>query len=165
MEKILFQERQQFRNYWTLLVYIPLIGLLILFAFGIYEQVIQHRPFGDNPAPTPVLIGFSLLILLLVALFYFSALETIVTEEGIGYRWSPLQQKIKFYPWSSIQQLELFRYGFVGYGIRLTRNGVLHNVSGHDALKLTLTDKRSFCIGTQQKELLEKTLRNLKQLV
>lgn len=164
MEKILFQERQQFRNYWTLLVYIPLISLLGLFVFGIYEQVLLNRPFGDNPAPTPVLIGFSLLILLLVALFYFSALETVVTEEGIGYRWYPFQRKIKFYPWNSIQQLELFRYGFVGYGIRLTRNGVLHNVSGHDAVKLTLTDKRSFCIGTQQKELLEKILRALNQL-
>lgn len=164
MEIILFQERQQFRHYWTLLVYIPLLSLLALFAFGIYQQTVQHQPFGDNPAPTPVLVGFSLFILLLIALFYFSALETIVTSEGIGFRWSPFQTKWKFYPWNSIQKVEIYRYGFVGYGIRLTRQGVLHNVSGNNAVKITLTDKRSFSIGTQQKETLEKILRELKQL-
>lgn len=164
MERTLFQERQQFRNYWTLLVYIPLLSLLAVFAFGIYQQTVLHQPFGDNPAPTPVLVGFSLLILLLIGLFYFSALETIVTDEGIGFRWFPFQAKMKFYPWNSIQQLELYRYGFVGYGIRLTKQGVLHNVSGHEAVKITLKDKRSFSIGTQQKETLEKILRELKQL-
>jgi hypothetical protein len=91
-------------------------------------------------------------------------LETIVTNEGIGFRWFPFQTKMKFYPWNSIQQVELYRYGFVGYGIRLTKQGVLHNVSGNDAVKITLKDKRSFSIGTQQKEILEKLLRELKQL-
>jgi len=154
-----FEEIQQFGKGWTLLLYLPLGMVSLLMLYACFRQFIMGQPFGDHPAPDAVLAFITLLVLGLLVSLILMRLETRVDEWGAGFRWRPFMKKMRMHNRSNIEKAEVIDYGFVGYGIRLSRHGWVHNTSGKMGLKLTMKNKRSIVLGTQKPEELSAYIR------
>jgi hypothetical protein len=92
MSSLKFEEEQQFRQRWVYFVYVLLFALLGLFIYADIEQIIFGKPFGDKPASNFVLLLVTLFILTLLVLLYQTKLETLITDEGVCFRWRPFQK-------------------------------------------------------------------------
>jgi hypothetical protein len=159
--KPLFSERQKFSQWWLWLI---LLGINGVFMYGIYTQVINGRPFGDNPMSDQGLgIGFAC-VLLLTMLFYILRLETIVTEDGVYVRFFPIALKFRKYGWDEIDKAYVRTYSplgeYGGWGIKggFSSNGRALNVSGSEGLQLELKHNTKLLIGTRKPKELTETL-------
>ncbi len=121
-----------------------IVGALVPFVclVAIWSQV----PLGERSLP-PVLVPL-LSAAALVLLLGFSWLTTIVTTRhvvirfGIGlYRRAVPLDRIGHVATATSRWYE-------GWGIRLTRRGMLYNVAGFDTVRIDLVDGRSLRIGT-----------------
>ena len=103
----IFKETQKFNQpmIWVGMIFIGLI-MTSIFGFGIYRQIFQGVPFGNNPmSDNGLIITFVLTILLficLVLLFRFARLSTIIDQRGIEYRFFPFQLKYHKINWDEI---------------------------------------------------------------
>ena len=160
MKKILFQESQQFSQLWLW----ALLGTMTLAVlWGIFQQAVLGKPFGDNPMPTPGLFVLLLLPLGILALFSYMRLITIIDDSGISIRFVPFDKR--FIPWSDIDKAYVRTYSplleYGGWGIRFSLKGrsMAYNVSGNKGLQLELKDGRKVLIGTRKAEELEQVLK------
>ena len=151
-----FLEIQRYRKWWMFVIIASLLALPIV---SIYQQIILGKPFGNNPAPDAVIIGFSIFMLLLAVLFLIIFLKTEVGWDGITFQYSPFFKKQIL--WSQIQSAEIVDYGFLGgWGFRYSRKyGSVYNVSGRIGLAIVLTNNQKLVIGTQRPKELKKVLK------
>jgi hypothetical protein len=122
--------------------------VVIVFLIVIVWITVAYRfQWGNNPIPKP---GYIVLLLLFFGTFLFFYGMTVSVDEkqiiiklGIGF----YRRKIDL---SLIKSVESITYpSYYGYGIRLIRNGILYNVSGNHAVRLTFKNsKRVILIGT-----------------
>ncbi len=163
MEKVLFREEQKYRQPWVWLIIVPAVaGALIYFTWGINQQVIHDKPFGENPLPDAGLIivaAFSILITVgLTILFYTMKMVTEIRSSGIYFRYPPLMRKFKFISRDAIESYQVRNYKpikeYGGYGIRvkLKSSGTAYNVRGKIGLQLVLKNGDKILLGTQRKE-------------
>jgi len=106
----------------------------------------------------PNSIGIAALGVLIVAAWMFSRLTIEVTENELKWRFGPgwLKKKV---PLDSIGSCEPMRYPWwYGYGIRLTPHGWLYNVSGNDAVCVRLKTGKTFLLGTDDHENLQRAI-------
>ena len=94
--EILFAESQRFKQWW---LWIILIGINVLFIFGVFQQVIGGHQFGNKPMSNSGLIITTVLTLLFTLLFLNFRLETIIKREGIYVRFFPFHFKFKHFSW------------------------------------------------------------------
>lgn len=152
--KTLFQEKQQFRQWWLWL------GLIALNGFVFYKIFIE-KDYG-NAKNWVELLPVSIL-LILALFFWFVKMETEIKEDGIYVSFYPLLTKTKFYPWGTIEKVTVIKnhpalkYG--GWGVRIGA----YNVSGSDGMQLELKCGNKLFIGTQQQEEIQVVLNNLKK--
>lgn len=155
-----FVEIQKFTQWW---LWVFLLGLAIIPAYGIYRQLILGKPFGNNPMSDTGLILFFLGYLLFLAFFLYLELRTEIDAKGIRVRLRPLSSRT--FRWEEIQEVEPVTYGFVGYGLRLSlKYGTVYNVKGNKGLAIRLKSGGRYLIGTQQPEQMIDTIRSLGQL-
>ncbi len=65
----------------------------------------------------------------------------------------------KEWKWSDIQSAKIIKYGFVGYGIRLSLNhGTVYNIKGNKGMLIQLKNGKKRLIGTQKPEELSKVI-------
>jgi hypothetical protein len=123
-------------------------SVVIVFLIAIVWITLAYRfQWGNNPIPKPAFIIF--LVIFLGSLLFFYGITVIVDETqiiiklGIGF----YKRKIDL---SSIKSVESITYPlYSGIGIKLICNGILYNVSGNHAVKLTVKNsKRALLIGT-----------------
>ncbi|HWJ25485.1 MAG TPA: hypothetical protein VNS32_03025, partial [Flavisolibacter sp.] len=164
MSSLKFEEQQQFRQRWVYMVYVLLFALLVLFIYADIEQIIFGRLFGDKPASNFVLILLTLFILSLLVLLYYIKLETLISDEGVCFRWRPFQKTYRKFDWGEIGKAEIINYGFVGYGWRLTPYGTIYNVAGDTGLQLHLKSGKKVVLGTQKANELADFLRQINRL-
>jgi hypothetical protein len=164
MSDVKFEESQQFRQKGLYVAYFILLALLALTTYAVVQQMILHKPFGDKPAPTGVWIILKMFLLAFLLLFYKLKLQTKVTNEGVFFRWRPFRKSYREFSWSDIEKAEIINYGSVGYGIRLTPYGTIHNVAGDKGLLLVLKSRKKFILGTQKPEELAEFLRQINKL-
>lgn len=155
MEKsVLFKERQQFGR--------AFLWLLSLFAmsiplFGIIQQILFKKPFGNHPMSNIGLIVFAFGMLAFCIFFWSMTLITKIDEKTISIRYIPLFSKQ--FKWDDIERVEIIKYRFVGYGIRLSfKYGTVYNIKGNQGLAIHLKDGGKYLIGTQKPEELKKAL-------
>jgi len=166
-EKILFSERQQFRQWWVWALMLVLNGI---FLFALIDQLIFNDPFGSQPTSDGGLfIGFAI-ILAVTVLFWILRLETKVKEDGIYVKFFPFHTRFKRYDWELLKKAYVRHYSpiaeYGGWGIRwgLFGSGNAYNVSGNKGLQLEFTNNKSkLLIGTQKPEALQEILLQLKQ--
>ncbi len=156
MNKTLFKEEQQFRQWWNLLVVLASTVLGIGFSlYALYQQVILEKQVGNDPAPIAVL---SLLIVFLPFFLWFYLrlkLEVWIDNLGIHYRFFPLIYKERIISFTEIKKYEIRKYSplgnYGGWGIkRSLRWGRAYNVSGNIGLQLYLKNGKKVLFGTQK---------------
>ncbi len=145
--QIHFHEKQKFTQWWIWLI---LIGIALIFVYGLYQQLILGVPFGDKPLSDVGLAVFSILMLGMLVFFWFLQLETEIDAGGIRVSFFPFVKKQ--FRWAEVRSAEVVDYGFVGgWGIRLSaRYGAVYNVKGRKGLAIKLINGRKYCIGTQK---------------
>ena len=162
-----FTETQRFKQWWLWMILIPLNGL---FLFGVYQQVIAGKAWGNNPLSNGALLTVAAFLLLLTLFLARIRLLTRITAEGVYVRFAPFQRHDTFYPFSQLQSCYLRRYSplreFGGWGIRtsFTERGNAYNIAGREGLQLHTTAGKKILIGTQKPALLETALSHLCQL-
>lgn len=147
-----FREEQRFTQWWLWLI---LLALAVIPLFGIYEQIIHGRQFGDKPMSDSGLILFAVFIFGLISLMFFMKLKTEVNASGIKMSFSPFVKKN--ISWTDIKSAKIVRYEFVGYGIRFGSSyGTVYNTKGDMGLAIKTGSGQSFVIGTQKQDELHK---------
>lgn len=156
----LFTETQRFNQWW--------IWLIILLSSGVpfvvfVQQIILGKTFGTNPISDTAVVLMLLLPLAIILLFYMIRLQTNITHETLSFRFIPFVKRT--IPWSEIASFKMINYGFVGgYGIRLTmKYGTVYNIKGKEGLFVKLKNGKTFVIGTQKPEELERAIEQLKK--
>lgn len=160
---VYFFERQHFRQWW---LWVMLIGVNLLFAGGFIQQIIFDKPFGDNPMSNVGLIITMAIVLLTTIPFFSGSLQTFINKEGVYVKFTPFLFRFKFYDWNDINSISIERYNpiseFGGWGIRVGRKGAkAYSMSGKEALKLNLKNKKTIVIGTRQPDYLKKIVMEL----
>lgn len=160
---IIFSEVQQFRQVWIWL----LVGFLAVLAwFSAVWQVLLGRPFGTNPAPD--LLVLVILVILGVGFplwFLVMRLETEVTPGLLRFRFFPLHIRWREVPAAEIAGADSVVYrpirDYGGWGIRFGKDGRAYNVSGNRGVVIRLVSGRSFMLGSERPEELERAVRGM----
>ena len=161
-----FKEIQRFRQRWLWLILTCTMLLLAgVFGYGLFQQLVLGKPWGDRPVSDQelLLIGTSTLLLVggLIYLFYSLRLITEVRPEGLMIRFYPLHTKM--IPYHKIKSCEartyrpLLEYG--GWGIKYGPGGWAYNVLGNRGVQLTLEDGKRVLIGSQRVDELERAIK------
>ncbi len=150
MDKILFKEVQ--RN--GIALFVLLLLPLLIFVYGIYQQIIMGMPFGDKPASDTSLICITLFYALFLIFIYSLKLTTVISSTGIAVSYSPFF-KDRFYSFDALKSIEVERYSpylkYLGHGYRKGFDGsTAYTVKGDHAFILILEDGSKLRIGTQQ---------------
>jgi hypothetical protein len=100
-------------------------------------------------------IAIGVMIVIVIALVLFSSLTVIIWEEELEVRFGPglIRKRFKLNEIESCKVVKNHWYN--GWGIRLTRHGVLYNVSGFHAVEIKLRTGKKFRIGTDVPQELE----------
>jgi hypothetical protein len=155
-----FTEIQKFTQWW---IWVFLIGMGLLPVYGIYKQLLLREPWGSNPMSDLGLWIFLLGTLAFVGFFWYIELRTEIDEKGIRARLRPIRSKS--FRWDEIEKVELMKYSFVGYGLRLSfKYGTVYNIRGNKGLAVHLKSGRRYLIGTQKQEEMTTYLRELGKL-
>jgi hypothetical protein len=153
-EKVLFEETQHFRQWW---VWLALLLTLALLSWGVVEQLFFHKAWGTNPAPDWALILIILVIVALVAFFYFLGLETKINQSGIYWRWHPFQRKYRSAKWQELEKVSVVKYSplweYGGWGIRIGfHGGLAYTIAGRKGIQLYFKNGKKLLLGTQKAE-------------
>ncbi len=103
-------------------------------------------------------IAIGVLVVITVALVLFSSLTVVIGEDEIEVRFGPglISKRFKL---NEIESCQVVRnHWYNGWGIRLTSQGVLYNVSGFDAVEIKLRMGKKFRIGTDVPQELEEAI-------
>ena len=156
MNKILFKEEQQFRQWWNLLVIFASIMSGVGFSsYALYRQVVIGKQVGNSPAPNVVLVVTILFLLFILWAYLRLKLEVWIDNLGVHYRFFPLVFKEKIISFAEIKKYEIRKYSPIGdYGgrgrKRSLRWGRAYNVSGNIGLQLYLNNGKKILFGTQK---------------
>lgn len=160
MTTILFKEIQKFRQVWLWLLIVFIDSMIF---YGLYQQFVLQKPFGDNPMSNEGLIITAVLILCFTAFFMIMQLRTSITEKGIELQFFPIHHHKKTYSWHEISEVYIREYKalreYGGWGIRTGA----YNVSGNKGLQLIFKNGEKLLIGTNQPDELENVILSLKQ--
>ena len=111
-------------------------------------------------------VGFIAVLLVMVAVFiYKSQLVTIITSQGISFRFFPLHLRNRFIAWEEVVEVYIREYDalseYGGWGIKFGSQGNAYTIKGRYGLQMELTDGRKILIGTQRPIELERLILNL----
>jgi hypothetical protein len=94
-------------------------------------------------------LGFFILVLMT---YLFYALSVTGTDETLQVKFG-IGLIRKTFRLEDIQTVEPFRTSFWhGLGIHYSADGTVFNVSGYDAVRLTMTDRKRYIIGTDDRD-------------
>jgi hypothetical protein len=158
MNKVLFKEEQQFRQWWQIILrLVATVPAMIICIYTLYKQNIQGVQVGNSPAPNAILIVAIIGLAIGLWVSFSLKLEVWIDLDGIHYRFFPLVRKNKFISKGEIQRYGIRKYSAVfDYGGRGFRNGFGHKwgkaytIEGNSGLQLYLTNGKKILFGTQR---------------
>lgn len=157
----IFKEEQRFTQWW---VWFILIGIISVFLMGNYSQFILKTPFGNNPMSNSGLLIVTVVLTLLVVLFRFLTLKTIIDNNGIQYRFYPFEKKFHTIKWEDIESINVVKIrpirDFGGWGIR----GNCYSVKGNKAIQIYLKNNTKLFIGTQKETQVQEVIKRYSNL-
>ncbi len=157
MVKLRFREVQRFRQPWIWCPLLASCGLVVgLFGYGMVQQLVIGKPWGDRPMSD---IGLSITFVLALAfvggliwLFWSMQLLVEVRSEELFIHFKPLKSRIV--PYDQITHVEACRYRpivqYGGWGLRRGRKGWAFNVSGNEGVRLDFPDGTHLLIGSRR---------------
>lgn len=156
----LFYEEQRFRQPWLwALLGITALLVLSMFSYGLYQQLILGKPWGDQPMSDTALVTVTILVWgvqgLILWLLFSMTLKVGVDSTSVYIHFTPFTKRT--IPLSDIRHCEartyspLLEYG--GWGIRYGwRAGMAYNAMGDRGVQLELKDGKKVLIGSQRAE-------------
>lgn len=156
MNKVLFKEEQQFRQWWWIVLILgATVPVMVMNIYVAYQQMVRGIPVGDNPAPNGVVIGVFVFLCLFLWVYFRLKLEVWIEPDGIHYRFFPLIFRKRLISVYEIQRYEIRNYRpiveYGGWGIKRSfRWGRAYNISGNVGLQLYLTNGKKVLFGTQR---------------
>lgn len=173
MARPYFEEVQRLRNNpWIIVLIIAVaIGSLVPLIYGIYWQIGQGIPWGNEPMTDNELIGLTIFILITVIILGFMlgnlTLETRIDSDGIHYRMFPLKQRWRLVSVAEIEgyslerHYKLFESGGIGFHRNLIKRTTSIRISGGKHLSIRLHTGQRVLLGTQSLEGVEQAMRKL----
>jgi len=149
--EIIYREKQRLRSPWLWGILLPTTGI---FLYGTIGQLFYQIPFLI-PISEITLILISTVFCLLVAVFYFLEMETLVKEEGIYLRLGVTKGAFKFIPFSDVLGYKSVRYNSLDYGGRgicHKENCLAFTIRGKDGIEFTLLNDKKLLVGTTDPE-------------
>jgi len=157
---IFFNEEQRLKHAWIWLV-LALMSFLI-FSYGLFVQMILHKPWGNKPMDDKGLIIVSILVTSIFIVVYFvfkgTRLITEIKSEGIYLKYPPYFTKHIVYHFNDIKHFNKHKYSalkdYGGNGVRKKpkNNEVAYLVFGDEGIQLALSSGQKVLIGTQRSE-------------
>ena len=160
MNKVLFKEEQQFRQWWHIvLILAATVPAMITCIYTLYQQIVVGVQVGDSPAPNVVMIIVFIVLGVVLWVYFSLKLEVWIDQDGIHYRFFPLVFKNQFISKEQIQRFEIRKYkpiiDYGGWGVRRgfgRRWQRAYNVSGNIGLQLYLINEKKVLFGTQRSQ-------------
>ncbi len=152
----IFREVQYFPRWLYWLLWLSLGPGCLMLVYGIYQQMVLHKPFGDNPGSNMMLImtfifEFGMLVLLLKL-----RLITVVTDQGLTVQMRPLHPRPVRIKLTDVKTVDVITYNalsdFGGWGIRYGTGGKIYNAQGNRAVRLSYGSGTHLSVGSQQPE-------------
>lgn len=152
----IFKEEQRFTQWWLWLLIAAIMGIPI---YGITQQLILKKPFGDNPMSNEGLIVFSIGMFLFLVFFLSLKLKTRIDETGVHFQFFPFHLKQKTINWHQVKNIYTRKYlpiseyggwGIKGSSLGRKKNGIAYNTSGDIGIQLELKSGKRILIGTQK---------------
>ena len=152
-----FEEVQKFsqRWLWILLIVMTVVSVAT-FGYGMVEQLVFKRPWGDRPMSDMALLltgtGVIVFVIAMLYLFYTLRLMTRVDASGIFIRFYPLRGKLIHFMEVASCEARTYRplYEYGGWGIKYGRSGKAYNMSGDRGAQLVLKNDKRILIGSQR---------------
>jgi hypothetical protein len=157
--KILFREVQQFRQLWlwAILISGALVPLGIVLAVMLQDK---KTDLWQKLLVIAIVLG-SFAVNAIV--FYIVRLETVVTDEGLFYRWWLFTKKYRMLVWREIATVTVRRYPSFSYGYHISREfGKVHNTNGDKGVQFVLMNGKKVYIGTQKLNVLQYALEQIR---
>lgn len=157
MSRLLLKEEQKFRQPWLWLVMLVSLGSVVaIFGFGLVQQLVLGKTWGNQPMSDTGLVAMSLVMFaftgVMVWLIWSMTLIVEVRDDSLRLHHKPLKRRTVSY--TDIAKLEPVRYRpiahYGGWGIRRGRNGWAYNVSGNLGVRLDFHDGTHLLIGSQR---------------
>jgi hypothetical protein len=154
METDDFNEEQKFTQKWLLFLLYSLLVLSLLVSL----LVLLEKKAGLFTSILPfVIMSF------IVLFFKTVKLQTRITDEGIYYRFFPLERSFRVIKKSDIEKLEVKSYDplreYGGWGIKYGKNGWADSVKGNKGIYISLAAKKHLLIGTSKPDKVEAFLK------
>jgi hypothetical protein len=156
---VIFREVQRFHQRWLwVLVILAALVLIGPFGYGMVQQLVFDKPWGDRPmSDTALAVTGTLAILFaigIVALFASTKLITEVRTDGLYIRFVPFHLSFRRIPLEDLAGFEARTYRpireYGGWGIRFGRRGRAYNVSGNRGVRVDYASGRHILIGSQR---------------
>lgn len=168
---MLFSETQKVRQPWIWAILIASwLVMIVIFSYGINQQLVHGVPFGDSPMSDNGLIITFILVFVLESglLVFFSAIKltTRIDRKEISYRFFPLHRSFRKIPWDLVRSCKVVTYNPVreygGWGARLRKGRKAYSISGNNGIKIILKDGSHILIGTKKANELDYYLQRMK---
>ncbi|MDY0781072.1 hypothetical protein [Tenacibaculum sp. IB213877] len=154
-----FIEEQKYTQWYIWITHLFNLGMIGLFLYALYSQLILNTPFGDSPSPNWVLVVLIGVMIGISALIYSMKLSTRIDEKGIQYKFFPFHQSFRKIPWENINKVYTRKYNpiteYGGWVLRtgfLSKKGKAVNISGNIGIQLELKNNKKLLIGTHKEQ-------------
>ncbi|MEO8884867.1 MAG: hypothetical protein ABI367_02320 [Mucilaginibacter sp.] len=145
--EILFEENQR-----NVLLVVAIGVIAIPFGLLAIVQIVSHKPVGNHPLPSVVLVSIALASIGGSILASFQKLRLRITTEAIdvsfGFLTSPKTIRLADIKSISIRKYDSMKE-FKGWGVRFNDTTTCFTVSGEVGLEITLANEK-ILIGTQR---------------
>jgi hypothetical protein len=168
-----FEEVQRLRdNRWIFVLIVAVaLGALVPLLYGIYWQVGQGVPWGNEPMGDRELIVLTIAVFSSVGLMTFMLtnlrLETKIDGVGIHYRMFPIKSRWRVVKFNEIESYSFanrykpFESGGIGHHRNLLKNMRSFRISGGNHIILKYKSGHRLLLGTQDPAGMEWALRKL----
>ncbi len=165
-QKILFEEKQGFRQVW---LWVMVLGVASLFWAGFAYQLSQVNSRGGHVVEVASAFILVLLLGLGLPVFFFLMSLTTVVEPGVLKVWFwPFHLKPRIIYLHLVRDYDKVTYNpileYGGWGIRWTPNGKAYNMSGNKGVKLYFYHQKPILIGSQHPKQLLKAIAQAKTM-
>lgn len=149
-----FYKRRQI-GWLMILLFAPII---LFFVYIIYRQEVLGKPFGNNPGPSVLYLGFVIFFLILLSLFSHLTVTGYANYLEIKFGIGVIRKKFDF---KDIGDCTIQKNPwYYGWGIRRIPDGWLYNVSGSWSVRVTMKDGKMYRIGTAEPKRLERFIKS-----
>ena len=152
-----FYEKQKYRNYVVLGLLIVIEGFLL---YHITERVMDDRLWGAQKTESWSLILITAIIPTpLLLSFFLVSFETIITEEGIFYRWFPFRKAYHMLLWEGVREVFIIDMRQVGPMWRFTNKYNESHFPGSEfGLLIHMKNGKTKLLGTRKATELNRVL-------